>query len=99
MDVTEDLVRHVARLARVALTDEEVPRMARELARILDHVAAVQRVEVPASAETAAVPPLPSAALREDATAPSLPRDRVLGNAPDHDDVFLTVPRVLGERG
>jgi aspartyl-tRNA(Asn)/glutamyl-tRNA(Gln) amidotransferase subunit C len=99
MDVTEELVRHVARLARIGLTDEVVPKMARELARILDHVAAVQRVEVPAVVETAAVPPVPSSALREDATAPSLPRDRVLANAPDHDDVFLTVPRVLAERG
>lgn len=98
MDVTEDLVRHVARLARVALTDEEVPRVARDLARILEHVAAVQRVEAPEAGETAASPAVSSSALRADETAPSLARDRVLANAPDHDDVFLTVPRVRAER-
>jgi aspartyl-tRNA(Asn)/glutamyl-tRNA(Gln) amidotransferase subunit C len=97
MDVTEDLVRHVARLARIALTDEEVPAMARELARILDHVAAVQGVAVEGGEETAAVPPVPTAALRDDVVRPGLDRKEVLANAPDHDDVFLAVPRVLGE--
>jgi aspartyl-tRNA(Asn)/glutamyl-tRNA(Gln) amidotransferase subunit C len=98
MEVTESLVRHVARLARIALTDDEAASMTRELARILDHVAAVQRVEVAAGAETAAVPAVGAHALRPDVSRPGLDRAQVLENAPGHDDVFLTVPRVLGER-
>jgi aspartyl-tRNA(Asn)/glutamyl-tRNA(Gln) amidotransferase subunit C len=96
MDVTEDLVRRVARLARIELTDAEVAAMAPQLARILHHVEAIGAVDVQAVAEAAAVPPVATASLRPDAAAPCLDRRQVLGNAPAHDEVFFLVPKVLG---
>jgi aspartyl-tRNA(Asn)/glutamyl-tRNA(Gln) amidotransferase subunit C len=96
VDVTEDLVRHVARLARLALEDDEVPALARDLARILEHVEAVQRVAGKEGAPDAAVPAVSLGALRPDEARPSLPRETVLADAPEHDEVFFLVPRVLG---
>jgi aspartyl-tRNA(Asn)/glutamyl-tRNA(Gln) amidotransferase subunit C len=96
VDVTEDLVRHVARLARLALEEDEVPALAKDLARILEHVEAVQGVATDEGAPAAAVPPVAVATLRADETRPPLPRETVLSNAPEQDEVFFLVPRVLG---
>ena len=96
MDVTEALVRHVARLARLDLTDAEVAATVPQLARILAHVESVASLDV-AGADPAAIPPVPVGALRPDVEAPGLERRDVLANAPEHDQVFFLVPRVLGE--
>jgi len=96
MDVTEALVRHVARLARLELTDAEVAQTVPQLARILAHVASVASLDV-AVADPAAIPPVPVSALRPDVVAPGLERRDVLANAPEHDQVFFLVPRVLGD--
>ena len=96
MEVTEALVRHVARLARIALSDAEVAAMVPQLSRILGHVEAVSAAQGlsadPAAAEAVAMP-----ALRADVPAPCLDRGEALSNAPEHDQVFFLVPRVLGE--
>jgi aspartyl-tRNA(Asn)/glutamyl-tRNA(Gln) amidotransferase subunit C len=97
MDVTEPLVRHVAQLARLELTDAEVAAMVPQLARILSHVEAIAGVDAGAPGETAAVPPVHSAALRPDEAVAGLDRREALANAPAHDQVFFLVPRVLGE--
>jgi aspartyl-tRNA(Asn)/glutamyl-tRNA(Gln) amidotransferase subunit C len=97
MELTEALVRHVARLARIELTDAEVAAMLPQLARILHHVEAVAEVDAAPAAEGAAVPPVPSSSLRADAPAEGIDRRDALRNAPAHDEVFFLVPRVLGE--
>ncbi|HVG94412.1 MAG TPA: Asp-tRNA(Asn)/Glu-tRNA(Gln) amidotransferase subunit GatC [Planctomycetota bacterium] len=97
MVVTEALVRHVARLARLELTDAEVAAMVPQLARILSHVEAIAGVDAGAPVETAAVPPLSTAALRGDEPVAGLDRREALANAPAHDQVFFLVPRVLGD--
>ena len=94
MDVTPDLVRHVARLARLALTDAEVASMAPQLARILAHVGAIADVDV-SGHDPAAVDAVATATLRDDVPAPSLERRAVIANAPAHDQVFFLVPKVL----
>ena len=73
MDVTEALVRHVARLARLELTDAEVAQTVPQLARILAHVESVASLDV-AGADPAAIPPVPVSALRPDVVAPGLER-------------------------
>ena len=91
-----DEIRRVARLARLALDDDEVRRFAAQLGDVLAHVAAIQSVDtadVPATAHIAG-----AQAPREDAILPSLPRDEVLAAAPAADLAagLFKVPRVLG---
>lgn len=89
-------VAHVARLARLELTAEELERYTEQLAAVLDHAADV------ASLDTSGVPPtahpLPLInVLREDVAVPSLDRDEVLAQAPASEDDRFRVPRILGE--
>ncbi len=94
--ISRDEVVHVARLARLDLSDEEIDRFTDQLAAVLDHAADV------ASLDTAGVPPtahpLPlQNALRDDAPGPSLDREEVLSQAPAAEDGRFRVPRILGE--
>jgi aspartyl-tRNA(Asn)/glutamyl-tRNA(Gln) amidotransferase subunit C len=92
--VTVETVDHVARLARLSLTDEERLTFARQLDGILAYAESIQ------SLDTSAVEPMSHAVtsemVREDVPAPSLERDRVLAAAPDASDNLFRVPRVLG---
>ena len=89
-------VVHVARLARLDLTDEELDRFTDQLGAVLEHAADV------AALDTAGVPPtahpLPLAnVLRDDRPGASLDRDEVLSQAPAAQDGRFRVPRILGE--
>ena len=97
MDVTPDLVRHVASLARLDLTDAEVTAMVGQLSKILHHVEAVKQVDVSQATAVAAAEAVDLEALRPDVAAPCIDHAKVLGNAPAHDGTFLLVPRVLDE--
>jgi aspartyl-tRNA(Asn)/glutamyl-tRNA(Gln) amidotransferase subunit C len=94
--ISPDDVRHVARLARLALTDAEVEQLVADLGSILAHaedVAALDLADVPPTAH-----PLPlENVLRPDAIGPCLDRDEVLGQAPDAEDGRFRVPRIMGE--
>jgi aspartyl-tRNA(Asn)/glutamyl-tRNA(Gln) amidotransferase subunit C len=96
-ELTRADVEHVARLARLALSDEEIARFTEQLAVILEHAADV------ASLDTRGVPPtahpLPLVnVLRPDEPRPSLARDDVLAMAPAAEDGRFRVPRILEER-
>ncbi len=92
--ITRADVEHVARLARLALTDEEVDRFARELGVILEHAEDLAALDLDDVEPTAH--PLPLAnVLRRDEIRPSLPRDEVLSQAPAVEDHRFRVPRVL----
>ncbi|MEZ5170836.1 MAG: Asp-tRNA(Asn)/Glu-tRNA(Gln) amidotransferase subunit GatC [Acidimicrobiia bacterium] len=89
-------VEHVARLARLALTDDEVALFAEQLSGILEHAARVSALP------TDGVPPsthpiLLRNVLRPDTVRASLDRDAVLAEAPDADDGRFRVPRILGD--
>ena len=96
MDVTEDLVRHVAALARLDLTDEEVKQMQPQLARIFEHVEGVQSLDV-GDADPATVAPIDLDALRDDTAGPTLTTREVMQNAPNHDGFFIVVPRFFDD--
>jgi len=89
-------VRHVARLARLALSEEEEERFAAQLGQVLEYVERLQAVDVagvePLSFAGDAAASLP---LREDEPRPSLPRDKVLAQAPAHNGEAFLVPRIL----
>ena len=84
-------VLHVARLARLELSDEEVDRMARELSVVLDHIERISELDLDDVPPTAHVIDV-AGALREDEPRPSLPRDVALGQAPAVEDDGFLVP-------
>jgi aspartyl-tRNA(Asn)/glutamyl-tRNA(Gln) amidotransferase subunit C len=89
IDRTE--VLHVARLARLALSEEEIEPMARELSAVLDHVARIAELDlegVPPSTHVIEV----TGALRPDEPVPSFPRDVILEHAPEVDGEGFLVP-------
>jgi aspartyl-tRNA(Asn)/glutamyl-tRNA(Gln) amidotransferase subunit C len=87
-------IEHVARLARLALTPEELDEYKTQLGVILEHAARVQALETGAAGESAH--PLRLAnRYREDETRPSLDRDEILAQAPDAEDGFFVTPPAL----
>ncbi|MDA1194088.1 MAG: Asp-tRNA(Asn)/Glu-tRNA(Gln) amidotransferase subunit GatC [Planctomycetota bacterium] len=96
MDIDETLVRHVARLARLELTDGEVADMVPQLSRIFAHVDQVQDLDV-GDADPATQAPVGLETLRGDEPGPVLGLRDVLSNAPDHDGAFLVVPRFFDD--
>ena len=93
--VTPDLVRHVARLSRVALDEAHVVRYTTQLESILGYVAKISEVDVSDVEPMAHAAPLTNV-LREDVAGPAMPREQVLRNAPDTDGPFFKVPKVIG---
>ncbi len=94
--ISADDVRHVARLARLELTEEEVELFAGQLEAVLEHASDVEALDTGGVAPTAH--PLPLAnVLRDDVVRPGLDRDEVLAMAPAAEDGRFRVPRILGE--
>lgn len=94
MVLTTEEVRHIARLARLALTDDEVERYREQLSGILDHFEVLNEID------TSDVPPTAQSldqvnVTRPDELRPSLPTEDVLANAPRDEDGYLRVRAVL----
>ena len=89
--IDRDQVLHVARLARLRLSDDELERMPAELSKILEHVERMNRLELGGVEPTSHVVELQSG-LREDVPRPSLPREKALQGAPDVADGGFRVP-------
>jgi aspartyl-tRNA(Asn)/glutamyl-tRNA(Gln) amidotransferase subunit C len=94
--LTREDVAHVARLARLSLSDAELDRYTEQLGAVLDHaadIAALDLGDVPPTAH-----PLPlSNVLRPDVVTACLDRDEVLAEAPSVEDDRFRVPAILGE--
>ena len=94
MSVTNEQVRHIAKLARIAMSDEEIERLAPELNNILGWV------EQLAEVNTDGIEPLTAVIdqrlrLREDVVTDGDCREDVLANAPDAQHGFFAVPKVI----
>ena len=94
--ITRDDVAHVARLARLEVTDDELDVFTEQLAAVLDHAADVAALDLEGVPPTAHPLPLENV-LRDDVVRPSLDRDEVLAQAPAAEDGLFRVPRILGE--
>ena len=94
--ISRDDVAHLARLSRLAVTDEELDRFAGQLDQILAAVARVGEAAVADGPPMSHAVPLTNV-LRADEVTPSLPRDAVLAGAPAAEDGRFRVPRILGE--
>ncbi len=97
MAVTIKDVEHVARLARLEFTEEEKVKLVHQLNDILGYMEKLNKLD------TSNVEPLSqvielSNVMREDEVKPSLPRAEVLKNAPEKNEQFFKVPKVIGDR-
>jgi aspartyl-tRNA(Asn)/glutamyl-tRNA(Gln) amidotransferase subunit C len=94
--LTREEVAHVADLARLALTEEELELFTGQLAEVLDHAADVASLDLTGVAPTAHAMAV-SNVLRPDEVRPGSDRDEVLEQAPSVEDHRFRVPRILGE--
>jgi aspartyl-tRNA(Asn)/glutamyl-tRNA(Gln) amidotransferase subunit C len=94
--ISREDVEHVAHLARLHLTPDEIDRMQTQLSNILEAVETLRDVDTSHVGPTASVIQLENV-MREDQASPPMPRDVTLANAPLRDDPFLRVPTVLEE--
>lgn len=95
MKITDDQVRHVAELARLALSEQEVESMARQLSAIVEHFTQLQEIDTEDIESTSHALPLPCPE-RPDEQRESLARDELLERAPRHDGEHFLVPAVIG---
>ena len=98
--LTRSDVEHVAHLARLGLTEEEVTELEGQLNHILEQFAVLSELDTDAIAPTARVIELENV-LRDDVVRPSLDREQALANAPERTVEHIVVPAVLddGENG
>lgn len=90
-------VEHVAYLARLGLSDDELAMLETQLNHILDQYAILSELptdDIPPTAQTIELENI----LRDDVVRPSLPVEAVLANAPARDGDFIVVPAILDER-
>ena len=94
MAITREEVRHVARLARLALSDDEAGRLVGQLSAILDYVKQLDGLDtrdvLPTSHAVEKGTPM-----RDDAVEPFGDREALLANAPDRQGDFFRVPRII----
>ena len=93
--LTLDQVRHVAKLARLWLSDEQLAKMSTHLAAIIGYIDKMAQVDT-TGVEPMAQPLPMHNVLRDDVPSQPLPLDKVLQNAPDADSPFFKVPKVIG---
>jgi len=89
--IDRDQVLHVARLARLRLTEDEVGRMSSELSTILDHIEKINELALDDVEPTSHVVEIENV-LRDDVPRPSIPRERALEQAPDAAEAGFRVP-------
>jgi aspartyl-tRNA(Asn)/glutamyl-tRNA(Gln) amidotransferase subunit C len=97
MHLSREEVLHVARLARLALSDDEVTRFGAQLSAILDHAARVSEVAADDVPPTSHALPL-SNVFRDDEIRDCLPQEKALSTAPEVEDGRFKVPRIIEEQ-
>jgi aspartyl-tRNA(Asn)/glutamyl-tRNA(Gln) amidotransferase subunit C len=96
MKLSREEVLHIARLARLGLTEAEITRLSEQLSNLLEHFQVLQQVDtegVPPTAQSVAL----QSVMRDDVVTPSLPPEDVLANAPRREDECFRVRAVLEE--
>lgn len=95
MSLTLKDVQHVAALARLGLTDEEMETLRDQLSSILEHIEVLNRLDTDDISPTAQVIAVDNV-MRDDSVKPSLPQETVTTLAPRSHNGFIAVPAVLG---
>jgi len=94
--ISRDDVAHVARLARLDVSEDEIERFTGQLGAVLEHAADIAALDIEDVPPTAHPLPLVNV-LRDDEPVASLNRDEVLAQAPAAEDRRFKVPPILGE--
>ena len=94
--ISREDVQHVARLARLELTEAELERMRAEMDAILAYMDKLRSLDTAGVEPTSHAVPLRNVT-REDEPVPSAPREAMLANAPDRAGDFFRVPRIIEE--
>jgi aspartyl-tRNA(Asn)/glutamyl-tRNA(Gln) amidotransferase subunit C len=94
MSIDKKAVDHVARLARLDLSDDERERMRAELGQILEHAERIQSLDLDGVPPTSHTVPVRNV-MRTDEVRPSLTQDEALSNAPEAEDGRFKVPRII----
>ena len=94
--LTDEQVRHVAKLSRLTLTDEQIHRFAQQLSGVLEHISKLEELDVEGVEPMAHAMDMTNV-LREDEPAEGLTVEAVLANAPEKSPPFFKVPKVLGD--
>ncbi len=94
MKITKKEVEHVAKLARLALKDEEADQLTRQLSDILTYVEKLNELDTKDVEPTSHVLPVRNV-LRDDEVRGSIDRGKALVNAPDRTEEFFRVPKVI----
>ena len=92
--ITTEGVSHVANLARLEFDDEETQDFTEQLARILDYIGKLNELDTDEVPPTSHIHPLHNIT-KLDVVKTSLPRDEVLANAPEPEEGYFGVPRVI----
>lgn len=95
MTITQETVEHVAKLARLELTPDEVQRYTQDLGKILTLVEQLNEVDL-SQIELSLQSDTPTV-FREDKSAREFTREELMANAPDVEDGFFRVPKILGD--
>ncbi|MGY2704366.1 Asp-tRNA(Asn)/Glu-tRNA(Gln) amidotransferase subunit GatC [Nocardioides sp. HB32] len=96
VEITRDEVAHLANLARIDLSDEELDHLAPQLSVILESVASISGVAGDDIPPTSHALPLTNV-FREDVVTPGLTPEQALAGAPEVEQQRFSVPRILGE--
>ena len=94
MKITRKEVEHVAKLARLALKEEEIETFTLQLSNILTYVDKLNELDTTDVDPTSHVLRVKNV-LRDDEVKKSIDREKVLGNAPDRTEEFFRVPKVI----
>lgn len=94
MAIDKKTVVHTAHLARIALSDEELERFAGQLDEIIGFINKLSELDTTTIRPTSHILPLQNV-MREDIPHPSLPIEETLKNAPQKQDNFFVVPKVI----
>ena len=97
MDITQKEVEHVAKLARLELSEDEKGIFTRQLSAILTYMDQLKTLDTRGVEPTMTVLPTENV-FRDDEVRPSLPQESALANAPEQADGFFRVPRILEDR-
>ncbi|AKK08551.1 Asp-tRNA(Asn)/Glu-tRNA(Gln) amidotransferase subunit GatC [Corynebacterium testudinoris] len=95
-EISRDEVAHLAKLSRLALSEEELKQFADQIDGIVDSVSAVQRVDT-SGVEPMSHPHSITTSMREDVIVPTLTAEQALDQAPAVEDGRFVVPQILGE--
>lgn len=94
MKVSKEDVIHIALLARLGLTEAEIDRFAGQLGQILEHAGKISELDLKDVLPTAHAVPMRDV-MRDDETIPGLEQERALSNAPEQEDGYFLIPKIV----